>query len=549
MTRPQFTHGLGWAAFALAVMLGALAGPQSPAAPLPPPSSPHQYLGVTQCIGCHSFENAAKNPGAKLYIEAGSTRFVRLNENITWVSHDLHSRAFQNIDPARNRTAKQMQDNLAKARPAGYSITAEASCLACHASIKDKSEPPARRTHASFDTIQGVSCEMCHGYASSWLKPHADIRQGADGKLGNAWREWPASAKQAWGLANLRDPAIRAETCASCHVGGAAEGRFVTHEMFAAGHPPLPPFDSPTFSRDEPRHWGLPRDMPLIVALAADRPNDAWNGFHYRSEKGEAGEVYAARHLVESTVATFRASVRHIGQLASNGTGLDFAAFDCYACHHDLKYPSPRQKRGFAGIPGRPTFRPSLTALVRIVAKNASDSSADPLKELDAIEAEMGQAFALQSFGDPAKVRAAADKFEAWAAAMLKTVRSVRYTRGKALELMRDLAAAGRDADQRIADPETAQLIAWALVTLRNEFKETGSVEPAGMAAALAELDGIVVIRVRPDPFATKKIGSDEAPVPVEDRLKERMTLLNALEPAKFRAAFQKLAPLVNDFK
>jgi hypothetical protein len=128
-------------------------------------------------------------------------------------------------------------------------------------------------------------------------------------------------------------------------------------------------------------------------------------------------------------------------------------------------------------------------------------------------------------------------------------VRSVRYTRGKALELMRDLAAAGRDADQRIADPETAQLIAWALVTLRNEFKETGSVEPAGMAAALAELDGIVVIRVRPDPFATKKIGSDEAPVPVEDRLKERMTLLNAFEPAKFRAAFQKLAPLVNDFK
>ena len=31
--------------------------------------------------------------------------------------------------------------------------------------------------------------------------------------------------------------------CLSCHLGNAREGRVVTHEMYAAGHPPLPGFE------------------------------------------------------------------------------------------------------------------------------------------------------------------------------------------------------------------------------------------------------------------------------------------------------------------
>jgi hypothetical protein len=314
--------------------------------------------------------------------------------------------------------------------------------------------------------------------------------------------------------------------------------------MFAAGHPPLPPFDSAAFARDQPRHWGLPRDLPVIETLARTRPDDAWKCFHYRNEKGEAGEVYAARHLAESSVATFRASVRHIGQLAGEGRGLDFAAFDCYACHHDLKYPSPRQKRGFAGIPGRPTFRPAMTAMVRIIVRNAASESADEsFKELDAIEQEMAQAFQTQTFGDPVKVRAAADKFEAWSLAALKTVQNVRYTRAKTLELMRDITAAGRDDAERVADPEAGQLIAWALLTLREDLKETGTTEPMALAAACTELNGIVVTRLRPDVLLEK------SPTPVEDRLPKRMELFNGFDPAKFRSAFKKLTPLVGELK
>jgi hypothetical protein len=398
---------------------------------------------------------------------------------------------------------------------------------------------------------------MCHGHAEHWLQPHAKINPAA--KPVSAWRECPASTKAEWGLTDLRDPAVMATTCAACHVGNAAEGRFVTHEMFAAGHPPLPPLDAIAYTRDLPRHWGLPRDLPVIADLAAKQPDDAWKRFHYRTEAGTDGEVYAARHLAESTVAAFRASARLTGQLAT-GDGLDFAAFDCYSCHHDLKYPSPRQKRGFAGIPGRPTFRPGAAVMVRIVVGHAAGEKKDGLlTELDAIERELALAFETRTLGDPAKVRAASEKLEAWSAAALKTVQDTRYTHARTLGLLRDIVAAGRDDAERVADPETGQLIAWALLTLRDELKETTRAEPTGVAALCTELDGVVVTRLRPDPTAMKKAkvpdplvpgGTlDETPVPVEDRLKARMELFNGFDPPKFRAVFKRLTPVAGEYK
>ena len=62
-------------------------------------------------------------------------------------------------------------------------------------------------------------------------------------------------------------PATRpraAGRCATCHVGSPADGKFVTHEMYAAGHPPLPPLEVMTFSRDQPMHYKLPKDLPYF---------------------------------------------------------------------------------------------------------------------------------------------------------------------------------------------------------------------------------------------------------------------------------------------
>src|SRR5437868_15456688 len=98
--------------------------------------------------------------------------------------------------------------------------------------------------------------------------------------------------------------------------------------------------------------------------------------------------------------------------------------------------------------------------MVRIVVRHsAGDASTEMFKELDAIEREMAMALETQTYGDPMKVRAATDKFEAWAGKALKTTQEFRYTRAKTLELMKDIVAAGRDEAERIADPESGQLI------------------------------------------------------------------------------------------
>jgi hypothetical protein len=44
-------------------------------------------------------------------------------------------------------------------------------------------------------------------------------------------------------LGRAKGETVYKERCTSCHVGREADGRFVTHEMYAAGHPPLPPLE------------------------------------------------------------------------------------------------------------------------------------------------------------------------------------------------------------------------------------------------------------------------------------------------------------------
>ena len=60
-------------------------------------------------------------------------------------------------------------------------------------------------------------------------------------------------------MTDLWDSDKRTEVCSSCHIGDAVpeKHRFVTHDMYAAGHPPLPPFETAAFCNMFPRHWQL----------------------------------------------------------------------------------------------------------------------------------------------------------------------------------------------------------------------------------------------------------------------------------------------------
>ena len=60
-------------------------------------------------------------------------------------------------------------------------------------------------------------------------------------------------------------PSNAHKLCLSCHVGNAAQGKVITHAMYAAGHPPLPAMDIATFALNQPQHWRDAADVLFFI--------------------------------------------------------------------------------------------------------------------------------------------------------------------------------------------------------------------------------------------------------------------------------------------
>jgi hypothetical protein len=513
------------------------------------------WIGAGACQGCHNQDKPLENP---TYKKTLSYDFIRLQENNVWDAHDMHKQAFVNLLTSANvkdypglkanALAQRMEGILGQGKK-GYTVITDARCLACHASSK---QPIAKSLlqmpiDQVFDTSEGVGCEMCHGHGSKYRNEHAnDVPVKGKPAPGEATREVPWRAKHPltksneFGLTDLRDPATATATCASCHVGSQKDGRFVTHEMYAAGHPPLPPLDLMAYSREQPRHWGLPSQMPFITNLAEKDAKKAWDTFHYRSEKVESS---VTRRFVESSIAALRSTAALTLQLADeakpNNDGLDFAAFDCYSCHHDLKYPSDRQARGYDGPPGRPQFRVAPFALARTVVGDEELG-----KRLDAARRELAFSFGNRSYGDPAAIAKAVASVNAWCDDAMKKVQDERYTAEKRKMLLdRIIRDAAQESPRPVADPELAQLYLWAVTTISLDIEKDGKL-PAEVEQLRKTLGASVVTRLRPGlPFdfevkADAKL--DNSQEPVSERISERMSIFNAFKGDVFRGAFKK---------
>jgi hypothetical protein len=193
------------------------------------------YDGAVRCRDCH-----AKPAEATLR----SATFVLLTEYAVWKTEDKHAQAYAVLKNNRSENMGKLLGNV--------DVTdIKVGCINCHAlgTLKNTTE--------QFKREDGVSCAGCHGPSEKWINDHSLPK----------WRLNTPEQKSALKMTDLRDPAVRAELCMSCHVGKASEGKVVTHEMFAAGHPPLPPFDVATFSRNLPPHWREPKDVPYFKIL------------------------------------------------------------------------------------------------------------------------------------------------------------------------------------------------------------------------------------------------------------------------------------------
>jgi hypothetical protein len=399
-------------------------------------------------------------------IKEGLDRFVILREYNYWHNLDLHRAAFDALSsPLGKRMSVLLYDSPAAAAK-------KVECLVCHATDTAPSVPLAKKTFEQFQCELGVNCQSCHGPGQVWVGKHFDP----------AWRKVTPAEKLSQGLVDLRDPEVRAAKCTSCHIGSTAEGKCVTHEMYAAGHPPLPAFELATFSRDEPRHWRAAADVPYIAGL---EPTAARKLFHYRK-----GEVEAARLAAVGAITSMKESAKLLAFTAPGAgpdDGLDLTHFNCAACHHDLRVNangiSDRQKNGFPGTPGRPVPRNWPVWLARVVLKHAESHNAPDAARVAAdFEAKvkgLRAAFDARPFGDAPKVRAAGEQVAVACDDVLKVIDGITYDAASSKALLADIAAAalaeGGAERKDFLDADGAGQLARAYAAITAELAGVGT--------------------------------------------------------------------------
>jgi hypothetical protein len=231
------------------------------------------------------------------------------SEYTTWVVHDPHSHAFEVLYGQRSR---QIEKN--RQRPDGVSADHPESdplCLNCH--VLNRIEPLAKGgtqvpRRESFGLEDGVSCEACHGAADGWLTQHFTA----------AWQAKTPEEKQAEGMTNTKDLRTRAELCVRCHVGTGDID--VNHDLIAAGHPRLA-FELAGFHAKMPKHWHVRKDM-------AGRPD-------FEARLWALGQVESAKAALEL--------LAHRADEKNKKPWPEFAEYDCYACHREIKARNRRQ--------------------------------------------------------------------------------------------------------------------------------------------------------------------------------------------------------------
>ena len=407
----------------------------------------HAFQGLARCKRCH------REPTPE-DIKAGVTNFVALTESTIW-EHDIHSKAFALIDPKTSPLGKQICFNLQIAE-----IKEARQCLSCHSNWVTGNAPPR-------DYERGVTCESCHGASEGWDPKHSFPE----------WRQRPVNFKEEQGMIDVRNPVKRAAQCASCHIGNAAEGKVVTHAMYAAGHPPLPSIEIESFAKQMPRHWRSLDEKPEFKFRAEFTKQN----LSFVKQDDGSGTTQLAQHnsraaaVVLDGVVALSASVDLLAATASDGhdSWPELSVLNCSACHHDLAYPGWRQQTPRSTRPGRPAIQAWPSALVRLAILHISQDRAS----YDARFAEFNQklaavhaVFESTPFGNPDKLQPACAALRDWLTTELIEPASQKPFDNRSLNRCFQLLV--RIGSTEMHDYDSARQIGWALRALYCEAND-----------------------------------------------------------------------------
>jgi hypothetical protein len=514
--------GLGWCAWRAAA---AADSPPKNAEGTSQDWSKFYYQNSAECANCHTQPTQQR-------IEQGALDLVLLTEMAIWRTHDKHAQAYAVLEGERG---KKMAEVLGISHE--ELLKPETGCLNCHGmynlSKANESRPGGKGK--GLDLEDGVSCGGCHGPSSGWLGPHANKDE---------WRGKTAAEKATLGLRDLRDPERRAEVCTSCHVGSPAEGKVVTHAMYAAGHPPLPSFEIVSFSRNAPQHWRNPTDVPyfktdkrevvedyhlkdkqflqvkfaLVGAVVSVRQTMRLS--HDRADPNPANPASAWPEFVvgEGKLRTVKPEELK-AEFPERWPELAMAHSDCFACHHDLKLPGFRQVRGFGYFvpgsavirvsPGRPVLRSWPLAPLAAVCKFTGKK--ERLEQLQGFLKELAAACDRQTFGKPDDVRRATGNLIGWCDAVVADLREASYTKDSVRQLIVDLCDSckvregGRGQPGYAPDYETARLTASVVRAAYGDLAAAAGPEWAANDGKARALLGEFVPLLNLEPYTGRK--------------------------------------------
>lgn len=466
-----------------------------------PAKQPLNFRNIEVCITCHRDPN----------ILTIALDFVDVTPAELWSDHDKHGQSFELLKgKSRERTNRILGFDLRLAF-AGNDMTSLSedanladnvatvkSCLRCHATWpKDAVHPTGKLTQPVEPLIHGVSCQACHGPAEAWNDPHAN----------KWWRLVSHEDKSKVGFTNVRDPVVRAQLCASCHVGNLAEEKFVKHEWYAAGHPPLPGFEYAAFAAQMPAHWKPLRAKGDFAGRTADsKPvtddQGEWLVFRRRYAEFGIGEAELRKsyreanfpdakddaafvNLPRTQEVTVSAAVvlktfvslagAHAEEARRGGKRYswpEFALYDCAACHHELRREEGLKSRPkSSGPPGRPPLPRWTSALLGLATERDANIDAD----LRALEL----AFTLRPFGDPTRIAAASKNLSDRLDKLCRELGRAPFDEERTAKSLAILLSDAGTADTR--DYASARQVAWAIQGLQQDLASI----PYGFRAGL----------------------------------------------------------------
>lgn len=466
--------------------------------------------GVQACGQCHY------QPGGGF--AKPDVSFSRQNELKFWLANDKHAIARRRVEPlnkeeledeatklvtelqlsslpadwfgASNVLSRRICDKLSYdvATPEGYT-TFRNNCLTCHGGYSGEN---ANQDFAKDGGAQpGISCNFCHQNEenTAWIQQHGV--QDA----GKKWRNLSPAEKNAAGMRDLVNVGTQAANCYDCHIGNRDKNMFVTHVMYAAGHPPLPGIELQTFCSSMPQHWQL--ESAVSTSLEKVSPEVRDNYFKQNfpalfaaSPKSvtPGATLWNTRKIVIGAIAARLHGVSLLADSATPERWADYSLYDCAACHHELREPSRRQARGYAGAPGRPRqfeWPEVLLGVALDVAGKDPKTNTSLRIKVSETEQKLATAFAQVPFGEPTTVASVATELQSMLEVALNLVQSKPIT-----------AAGGREVIKRLANtPKTKLLvydsgrqIVWAIQAIAAELESVGEPLPAELAAKIAAL-------------------------------------------------------------